>query len=308
MKSFISVLILYFPALFTAAVFAQPTEKKVVITGVRFAYPLVQKWIEAYKVSNPNAKIVIESRTTTDPASYDVLVEAIDQDDATKASRDYLYLGQYALIPFANANSAFAETYREKGLTADLFNQIFFNDIYADKKGQKKIEADFTVYTRLQKAGAPITFAKYFGYEQVNIKGKAISGADEHLVKAVLKDSTGISYSVPGLLYDLKTRKPHTGLAIIPVDVDGNGKVTTDERFYDNLDKVIGKIEQGGLKNIPVEFLHLSIAKNSLNAEALKFIQWVAANGQETLAEFGFLKLDPKRYQEEKMKFSVAVN
>jgi len=308
MKSFISVVILYFLVLFTVAVFAQPAEKKVVITGVRFAYPVVQKWIEVYNISNPDAKVVIESRTTTDPSSYDVLIEAFEQDNATRESRDYLYLGRYALIPFANAKSTFAHAYGEKGLTADLIKQIFFNDIYADKKKQKELEADFTIYTRLQKAGAPITFAKYFGYEQANIKGKAISGADEHLVKAVLKDSTGISYNVPGLLYDLKTRKPQAGLTIIPVDIDGNGKVSNDERFYDNLDTVIDKIEEGNLKNIPVEFLHLSIAKNSANPEALKFIQWVAANGQDVLAEFGFLKLDPKRFQEEKTKFNVAIN
>jgi hypothetical protein len=268
----------------------------------------VEKWIEAYKVVNPDVQVVIETRTTTDPAKYDLLIEAFEPENDVKDGRDYLYLGRYALLPVANANSSFAKTYGEKGLTEDLIKQVYFNDIYADKKKQQKIETDFTIYTRLQKAGAPITFSKYFGYEQANIKGKAIAGADEHLVKAVLKDSTGISYNVPGLLYDLKTRQPIAGLTIIPVDTDGNGKVGNDERFYDNLDTVIDKIEEGNLKNIPVEFLHLSIAKKSTNDEALKFLQWVAANGQDQLTTYGFLKLDPKRYQAEKAKFNVAIN
>ncbi len=308
MKSFISIVVVYFLVLFASAVFAQTTEKKVIITGVRFAYPLVEKWIEGYKVSNPGVDIVIESRTTTDPAKYDLLIEAFEPAKEQKDSRDYLYLGRYALLPIANSSSTFAKAYADKGLTGDLIKQIFFNDIYADKKDQKKVEADFTIYTRLQKAGAPITFSKYFGYEQVNIKGKAIAGADEHLIKAVLKDSTGISYNVPGLIYDLKTRQPVAGLTVIPVDVDGNGKVSNDEHFYENLDTVIDKIEEGDLKNIPVEFLHLSIAKKSTNEEALKFLQWVAANGQDLLSNYGFLKLDPKRYQEEKAKFNVAIN
>jgi phosphate transport system substrate-binding protein len=294
--------------LFVSAALAQPANKKVVITGVRFAYPLVEKWIEAYKVANPDASVTIESRTTTDPALYDLLVEAYEPANTVKETRDYLYLGRYALLPVANSKSTFAQVYGEKGLNGDLIKEVYFNDIYADKKNQKKITTDFTIYTRLQKAGAPITFSKYFGYEQANIKGKAISGGDEHLVKAILKDTTGISYNVPGLLYDLKTRKPLDGLTIIPVDIDGNGKVSSDEHFYDNLDTVIDKIEEGGLKNIPVEFLHLSIAKNSTNAEALKFVQWVAANGQDALAAYGFLKLDPKRYQQEKQKFNVAFN
>ncbi|HTF18850.1 MAG TPA: hypothetical protein VK658_12300 [Chryseolinea sp.] len=308
MKSFISLLAIYFLLLTGHTVLAQSAEKKVVITGVRFSYPLLEKWIEAYKVANPTVQVVIETRTTTDPAKYDLLIEAYEPDAQTKESREYLYLGRYALLPVANANSAFASEFGEKGLTSDLIKQIYFNDIYADKKKQKEIKSPFTIYTRLQKAGAPITFAKYFGYEQNNIKGKAISGADEHLVKALLKDSTGISYNVPGLLFDLKTRRPLAGLTIIPVDADDNGKVGADERFYDNLDTVLDKLESEELKNVPLEFLHLSIARSSTNDEALKFLQWVAQNGQEALSAYGFLKLDSKRLQAEKAKFDVAVN
>ena len=308
MKSFISIPAIFLLLLTVATAVAQPAEKKVVVTGVRFSYPLLEKWIEAYKIANPNSNVVIETRTTTDPAKYDLLIEAYEPDAQTKNAREYLYLGRYALLPVANANSAFASEFGEKGLTSELIKQIYFNDIYADKKKQKEVNSPFTIYTRLQKAGAPITFAKYYGYEQANIKGKAISGADEHLVKALLKDSTGISYNVPGLLFDLKTRRPLSGLTIIPIDADDNGKVSGDERFYDTLDTVLEKIESGELKNVPVEFLHLSIAKNSTNDEALKFLQWVAANGQAALSEYGFLKLDSKRLQAEKAKFDVAVN
>lgn len=308
MKSFISIIFLYFLVLSRAALFAQQSEKKVVITGVRFAYPLIEKWIEAYKGVNPDVTVSIDARTTTDPARYDLLIEAYEPDPAVKDSRDYLYVGRYALLPVANEKSAFAKAYGEKGLTEDLIKQVYFNDIYADKKNQKKIAADYTIYTRLQKAGAPITFSHYFGYEQANINGKAIAGSDEHLVKALLKDTTGISYNIPGLLFDLETRKPLTGLTIIPVDTDNNGKVSSDERFYDNLDGVLEKLEGGELKNIPVEFLHLSIAKKSTNEEALKFLQWVAANGQETVESFGFLKLEPKRVLAEKEKFNVVLN
>lgn len=308
MKSSITIIVLNFLVLSTATLFAQESEKKVVITGVRFAYPLVEKWIEAYKISNPDVTISIDSRTTTDPAKYDLLIEAYEPDPAVKDSRDYLYVGRYAILPVANEKSAFAKAYGEKGLTEDLIKQVYFNDIYADKKNQKKISADYTIYTRLQKAGAPITFSHYFGYQQTDINGKAIAGADEHLVKALLKDTTAISYNIPGFLFDLKTRKPIAGLTIIPVDADNNGKVSNDERFYDNLDGVLEKLEGGELKNIPVEFLHLSIAKKSTNDEALKFLQWVAVNGQETVESFGFLKLEPKRVLAEKEKFKLVLN
>lgn len=284
--------------------FSQETvNSKVVITGVRFSYPLVEKWIKEYKEANPSSDIVIESRSTVDPAQYDLLIEAYEQDAAIKESRDYLYIARYALLPVANSTSTFGKVYSEKGLTEELIKQIYFSDIYANKKDAKKIANDYTIYTRLQKAGAPITFAKYFGFEQVNIKGKAISGGDEHLVKALLKDTTAISYNVPGLLYNLQTRKPLDGLTILPVDGDGNGRVSNDERFYDNLDVVLEKTEKDEVKNIPLEYLHLSIGKHNTNPEAIKFLQWVIYHGQDNLNEYGFLKPEPKRFEKEKEKF-----
>ncbi|MDJ1479770.1 hypothetical protein QNI16_04680 [Cytophagaceae bacterium YF14B1] len=282
-------------------VIAQDAAKnKVVITGVRFAYPLVEKWIKQYQQTNPNSQITIEARTTTDPSQYDVLIEAYEPEASIKESREYVYIARYALLPFANASSAFAKTYSDKGLTTELIKQFYFNDIYADKKNEKKVEIPYTIYTRLQKAGAPVTFARYFGFEQANIKGKAIAGADEHLVKALLKDSTGVSYSTPGLIFNLQTRKPIDGLTVLPVDIDGNKRVSADEKFYDNLDIVLQKLEAAELKNVPIEYIHLSVLKNNTNPEAVKFLKWVFEHGQDNLHEFGFLKPDAKRFQQEK--------
>ena len=287
----------------TSASAQEAPKNKVIITGVRFTYPLVEHWIKGYTADHPGANVVIETRTTTDPSKYDLLIEAYEPEKAVKESRDYLYIGRYALLPVANSTSAFAEAYKDKGLTKPLIKQVYFNDILADKDKQQEIKAAYTVYTRLQKAGAPVTFARYFGFEQSNITGKAIAGADEHLLKALLKDSTGISYSVPGLLYDRQTRQPVTGLAVLPVDLDDNGKVQDSEKIFGNLDAVLARLEEGSTHNVPVEYLHLSLSKVNTNAEALKFLLWVIEHGQEDLHTYGYLKPEPKRFDTEKEKF-----
>jgi phosphate transport system substrate-binding protein len=287
-----------------AIVYAQPAaEKKVIVTGARFTYPLLEKWIGEYREANPSVEVRIEPRTTTDPSQYDLLIEAFEPEKTVQGDREYLYIGRYAVLPVANAKSAFAKTYSEKGLTSDLIKQIFFHDIYTSKDKQQEIETSYTVYTRLQKAGAPKTFASYFGYEQQQIKGKSIAGADEHLIKALLKDSTGVSYNNLGLIYDLKTRTVSSGLAILPVDADDNGRVSKDEKFYGNLDEVLTRLEEEKIKNVPVEYFHISIRKHAYNPEALRFLQWIIENSQEDLHAFGFLKPEQKRFDAEKEKF-----
>ena len=285
---------------FNPAVFAQAAKDKVVITGVRFAYPLVEKWIRDYSASNPNVEIVIDSRTITDPEKYDLLIEAYEHEKEVKATREYVSIARYALIPVANSTSQFAKEYGDKGLNEKLIKQIFFHDIYAEKN--KDVTVPFTIYTRIQKAGAPLTFAKYFGYEQQNIKGKAIAGADEHLIKALLKDETGITYTTPGLAFDLASRKPVTGITIIPVDLDGNGRVAKDEKLTENLDLLVTALETQKVKNVPVEYLHFSIGKQSTNQEAKKFLLWVADHAEADLHQYGYLKPEEKKLQSEKEK------
>jgi len=303
MKSFISLIIFYFLLLAASTVVAQENKTRVVITGVRFAYPIVEKWIADYKSVNPAVEIIIDSRTATDPAKYDLLIEAYQQDESIKETRDYLHIGRYALLPVANASSAFAITYGKKGLTKKQIRQVYFHDILAEKNEDEEIKTPVTIYTRLQKAGAPITFAHYFGYQQQDIKGKAIGGADEHLIKALLKDSTGVSYASLNLLFDRASRKVLPGLTIVPVDQDDNDRVSDAEKDYASLDDVLQLLEEKERKNIPVEHLHLSISKINNNAEALKFLLWIIDNGQTDLSTFGFLKPESKRFESDKEKF-----
>lgn len=304
MKSFISVIIFYFLLLFATATIAQETQKnKVVITGVRFAYPLLEKWIADYKNINPSTEIIIESRTISDPAKYDLLIEAYDQGSIVTETRDYLRIGRYALLPVANASSAFAGIYSKKGLTKNQIKQVYFHDVLAEKNEDEEIKTAVTIYTRLQKAGAPVTFAHYYGYEQQNIKGKAIGGADEHLIKAILKDSTAASYASINLIYDRQTRKVLPGLSVIPVDQDDNNRISESEREIASLDHVIQLLEEKERKNIPIEYLHLSLSKLNTNTEALKFLLWVIEHGQSDLNSFGFLKPESKRFESDKEKF-----
>ena len=267
--------------------------KVVAITGVRFAYPLVQKWIDDYNKISPAVQIIIESRGSSDPAKYDILVEAFEPDEEKKATRDYSYIARYAILPVVNSQAAFAKVYASKGLTKALIKQLFFHDIFADKKEQLAVKEPYTVYTRLQKAGAPITFSKYFGYQQKDIRGKSIAGADEHLLKAVLRDSTGLTYLPMNLVFDQKTGMPVQGITILPIDLNGNGKVSDEEKIYNNLPAVIRHFEGQGqkeLSNVPIEYLNVSIEKNSPNAEAVEFLQWVIQHAGNDLHAFGFLK------------------
>ena len=283
----------------------QPARKIVVVTGARFSYKLVEKWIDEYNQVNPHVQIIVESRGSADPLKYDILAEVYEHDEALKNARQYIHVGRYAVLPVANSASSFARIYGEKGLNADLIKQIFFHDIFSDKSKNKTIGTPYTVYTRLQKAGVPAIFSKHFGFHQEDIKGTSIAGADAHLLKAIVRDSLGVTYLPLPLIYDEKTRKPVEGLAVLPVDLNGNKKVSEDEKFYETVDRVIEALDTrdpGRINNIPIDYLHLSVDKTSASAEAIDFLKWVNEHGHEHLRTFGYLR--PEARPTEKEKFN----
>lgn len=277
------------------------------ITGVRFAYPLVQHWIDVYNQTYPAEQVIIESRSSNDPASYDILIEAYELSQVIQQDREFLYLGRYAVLPIANQRSAFAGKYGVEGLNAGQIKQIFFHDNFVDRRDENKIKVTYSVYTRLQKAGVPITFATYFGYQQKDIQGKTIAGSDEHLVKALLRDSNGISYAPLPLAFRPETGTVEKGITIIPVDLDGNGKLNRSEYFYTDLSSVLQRLESlsaAQIHNIPLAYLHFSFNKATASKSAVRFLKWVSEYGETDLHRYGFLKIEPgKKLNEEFEKF-----
>jgi hypothetical protein len=262
--------------------------------------------IDDYNRVAKDVQLVIESRGTSDPANYDILIEAYEPSEATRKNREYVYIARYAILPVANSTSEFANTYSNKGLSKELISQIFFHDIYVDTENEQAIKVPYTIYTRLQKAGAPIIFTKYFGYEQKDVKGKGVAGADEHLLTAILRDSTGVSYLPLPIIYNQTTKKPVDGITVLPVDLNGNGKINDNEKFYGELPTVLQQLEakpSKDINNIPVEYINLSIEKNSGNQEAIDFLKWVILNGQKDLHDFGYLKPEPSRFEAEKFEW-----
>lgn len=292
----------------TSSAFGQaegPQPNVVHITGVRFAYPLVQRWIDRYNKENPELQVIIESRNSSDPAEYEILIEAYEHPEEIKRNREYVYLARYAVLPVANSASQFARVYGAKGVDNDLVKQVFFHDILADKEQEKEIKVPYTLYTRLQKAGMPSTFANHYGYEQKDIKGKGIAGSDEHLKKALLRDSTAVSYLPLSLIYDLPTGKPVEGISVLPLDLNDNGRISDDEKFYDDLSTVVERLEglpAKELKNIPLAYLHFSVNRKHATQEAIAFLRWVISHGEADLHEHGYLTPAPGKLETEKFE------
>lgn len=276
----------------------------IVMTGARFFYPILEKWIADYEAEYPGKQVTLIARGMSDPEGVELVVDAYpDLGGLDPQASDVFQLARYAVLPIANAQSAFAKTYAPKGLSEKEIKALYFNDLLAENDQKTQAPASSIFYTRLQKAGLPTAFAQHYGYGQSRIKGKAIAGADEHLLKAVQKDPEGVGYATPALAYDVQTRLPKEGLTVIPTDLDGNGKVSAEEKAPANLDALLAAIQAEKGKGLPIAPIYLHFKTENHSLAALHFAQWLLEKGTKDLAHFGYLSA-PEPVKEQQ-KFGV---
>ena len=89
------------------------------------------------------------------------------------------------------------------------------------------------------------------------------------------------------LIYDAESRQPVNGVAVLAVDLDGNGKITNEERdAVGNLDALTAFFATHSTSAAPVGTIDI----HTENANLRNFINWTRSEGQNILAHFGLLK------------------
>jgi len=174
------------------------------------------------------------------------------------------------------------------------------NDAVNGNKAENKSEENktdalnnpVTIYKRDKNVCATRSFSENVTGIQKDIYGIAVTGDDRSLSAAVKNDLTGISYSNLGLVYNIHTRKVADSIAVIPIDLNENGKIDNDEKIYSSLDELLNFLGITGNAKIPQENVNIVFNKNTISKPAIDFLNWIITAGQQYNRQFGFLSLD----------------
>jgi phosphate transport system substrate-binding protein len=266
------------------------------ITGTRLTYPLVQRWIDEYTKVHPGVKIIVSSKIPADSADIIIASHILRQGDV-KEDREAIALSRYVQLPVISSRRSDVAVLQAKGFNDGAFRQVYFSD--SSIVGAAAGNYHFAVYKREKPACASIAFANHFGSEQKDIKGIGVAGDDRDLLEAVKKDTNGISYNNLGFIYDIKTRRVVDSIAIIPIDLNGNGKTDADENIYGTLDEVVAFVEKTHHPRIPLENVNVLFRKGNPDKEVYGFLKWALVEGQAFNHEYGFINIDTSVAQTE---------
>lgn len=280
------------------------------LSGAFALYPLAVKWGEEFSKLQPKVRFDTQGggagKGMTDALSGTVDIGMVSRDineeEFAKGAFGFA-VAKDAVIPTINTTNPVLTDLLAKGATKEKLIDIWITGnikTWGQVAGNSSQES-VNVYTRSDAAGAPETWAKFLGKKQEDLLGTAVFG-DPGLAEAVTKDNLGIGFNNVNYVYDLTSKKPHPGLSVLPLDVNGNGTLDAEENFYGSLDELNNAIISGAYPSPPARPLYFVTKGKPTNPLVIEFLKWVLTEGQKHVAESGYVKLTDEIIQAEHKK------
>lgn len=283
-----------------------PNQTVISVSGAFALFPMMTVWTEEYSKLNPAVKFDVQAGGAG-KGMTDVLSGAADIAMLSREARaEELDQGAVltpvtidAVVGVVNANNPHLKTLLTTGLTPKIGRGIWIDgDVttWGQWLGDGSQET-INVYTRADASGAGEMWAKYLGGQsQEELKGTAVNG-DPGLAEAVRQDPLGIGFNNIGFAYDQTTGQPIAGLQIVPLDLNGDGRILDDENFYGSRTELIKAIGAQTYPFPPARVLYL-VTKGKPGPEITNFYHWVLTDGQAFVSEAGYVALTERQIQE----------
>jgi len=288
----------------------QSIEGKISISGAWALYPLVVRWAEEFQKENPGVKIDLQAggagKGMADMLSGLVDIGMVSREIySAELSRGAwpIAVARDAVVVTLNNKNPFLNILLEKGLTQKTLQAIFVDGTIRSWEEIFGLpgKTPINVYTRSDACGAAETWAAFLGAHQEDLKGIAIYG-DPGLAQAVRRDPFGLGFNNLNFAYNPETLRPHEGLVVGLLDLNQNGQLEPEEKFYDDRNQLVKAIDQGRYPSPPARDLYLVIKKNTYNNLVLTFLDWVLRKGQDLVEATGYLRVSSQTLEREKQK------
>ena len=280
--------------------------ERVSISGAWALYPMVVKWAEEFQKLNPQIKIDVQAGgagkgiadALAGMVDFGMVSRDVHPEEVKKGAAPFA-VTKDAVVGVINAKNPLLKEILQKGLTRQAFIDIWITKTattWAQVLGAKT-PAPIHVFTRSDACGAAETWAAFFGKRQEDLAGIGVYG-DPGLADAVRRDPLGIGYNNVNFAYDPKTLTPIAGLAIVPIDLDGNGSIDAPEQFYRTRDDLTKAIAEGKYPAPPARDLYLVAKGTPTRPAAVAFLRWILTDGQKYVAETGYIPLSPEKLKD----------
>lgn len=273
------------------------------LSGAFALYPLAIQWADEFHRLHPQVDIDISAGgagkgitdVLADQVDFGMVSRELKPQEVAKGTLAFV-VAKDGVVPTINEKNPVFKELMAKGLNREMARKLWLSEAsltWGQLVGTSHSDK-VDVYTRSDACGAAETWASFLGAKQEDLKGTGLFG-DPSVAETVQKDANGIGFNNIGYAYNDKTHKPTHGLAIVPIDVNGNGKIDADERFYGTMDELMAAISDGRYPTPPARNLYLVTAGRPKNPVIKAFLQYVVTKGQRLTKPAGFVPISSEQ-------------
>ncbi len=278
-------------------------EGEISISGAFALYPMTVKWADEFRKLHPDVRIDISAGGAGKGIS-DALSEMVDIGMVSREIYpEELGKGAFsisvtkdAVVPVISASNPLLNSLLIIGIKKEVASDIWITGKFKtwSQAFGIKTTTPLHIYSRSDACGAAEMWAKYLGKKQEDLNGVGVFG-DPGLAQAVKRDALGIGFNNIGYAYDAKTRKQITGIRVLPIDLNGNGKIDSDESFYESLNDLMNAIATNKYPSPPARELYFVTKGKPKNKAVVEFVNWVLTDGQKFVNEAGYITLSKEK-------------
>jgi phosphate transport system substrate-binding protein len=281
-------------------------KETITISGAFALYPMVIQWSDEYQKTHKDVQFDISAGGAGKGMS-DVLAGAVDvamvsrevRPEETSQGAVAFGVAKDAVVMTVSADNPMLDQVLATGITpADGAAMWITGEIitWGQLLGTDDTR-EINVYSRADACGAAEVWAQFLGgkAQEDFQRGVAVQG-DPVLAETVSKDTLGVGYNNIGFAYDMTTGQQVNGLRVVPIDLNGDGQITTDEDFYAKKSDLTAAIADGRYPSPPARPLYL-VSKGQPTGAAADFIRWVLTDGQAMVDTAGYVPLSADQLQ-----------
>jgi phosphate transport system substrate-binding protein len=278
----------------------------IAVSGAFALYPMMTVWAGEFTKLHPQVQFDVQGggagkgMTDTLAGAVDIgmISRTIKPEEEAKGAF-WVSVAKDAVFPIVSEKNPVLANLVAKGLTQDVVKKIFITGeikTWGEVVGNPAVTDEIHVFTRSDSAGAADQWALYAGGKaQADLQGIGVNG-EPALVDTVGKDALGIGFSNLNSVFDATSGKLVAGVVVPPIDVNGNGTIDAGE-YYQTKEEAVKAISDGTYPSPPARFENLA-TKGKPQGLVLAFIQWILTDGQQYLAQAGYVELTSEQQAE----------
>ncbi len=263
-------------------------------------YPLILKWTDEFHRLHSDVEFDV-SAVGADKSVSDNLAGLVDLGGISRevhkreeeAGLWGVAVARDAVVAIVSEGHPQLRELLSRGCTREGLARIWIGgDIrtWGDVLAEKSVLSPLRSYTRADPCGAAEIWSLFLGGRQEDLRGIGVHG-ESWMTRAVKEDPLGVGYTNLNFAYDARTLGPIAGIRILPLDLDGNGRIDPGEDFYATRDRLLEAIASRKYPSPPSRDLYLIRRGTPEKRSVREFMNWALTEGQVYVSSTGYIPL-----------------